>query len=88
MSLERFVNKELTHAAERTTARFITGFEDDVAVYHAFELIQWDDVPGTKGTKGTKGTTGKLVESMVKPDTQEGLALVRQRFTEHALARI
>lgn len=82
MSLERFVNKELTYAAERTTARFITGFEDDVVVYHAFELIQWDDVPGTKGT------SGKLVESMVKPDTQEGLALVRQRFTEHALARI
>lgn len=82
MSLERFVNKELTHAAERTTARFITGFEDDVVVYHAFELIQWDDVPGTKGT------AGKLVESLVKPDTQEGLALVRQRFTEHALARI
>ena len=82
MSLERFVNKELTHAAERTTARFITGFEDDVVVYHAFELIQWGDVPGAKGT------TGKLVESMVKPDTQEGLALVRQRFTEHALARI
>mgnify|MGYP000004599409 FL=1 len=82
MSLERFINKELTHAAERTTARFITGFEDDVVVYHAFELIQWDDVPGTKGT------TGKFVESMVKPDTQEGLALVRQRFTEHALARI
>lgn len=82
MSLERFVNKELTYAAERTTARFITGFEDDVVVYHAFELIQWDDVPGTKCT------TGKLVESLVKPDTQEGLALVRQRFTEHALARI
>ena len=82
MSLERFVNKELTHAAERTTARFITGFEDDVVVYHAFELIQWDDVPGTKGT------SSKLVESLVKPDTQEGLALVRQRFTEHALARI
>lgn len=82
MSLERFVNKELTHAAERTTARLITGFEDDVVVYHAFELIQWDDVPGTKGT------FGKLVESLVKPDTQEGLALVRQRFKEHALARI
>ncbi len=82
MSLERFINKELTHAAERTTARFITGFEDDVVVYHAFELIQRDDVPGAKGA------TGKLVESMVKPDTQEGLALVRQRFTEHALARI
>ena len=82
MSLARFVTKELTHAAERTSARFITGFEDDVVVYHAFELIQWDDVPGTRGT------TGKLVESMVKPDTQEGLALVRQRFTEHALARI
>ncbi len=61
MSLERFINKELTHAAERTTARFITG---------------------------VKGATGKLVEGMVKPDTQEGLALVRQRFTEHALARI
>ena len=82
MSLERFVNKELTYAAERTTARFITGFEDNVVVYHAFELIQWDDVPGAKGT------TGKLVESMVKPDTQEGLANERQRFTEHALARI
>lgn len=82
MSLERFVNKELTCAAERTTARLITGFEDDVVVYRAFELIQWGDVPGTKGT------SGKLVESMVKPNTQEGLALVRQRFTEHALARI
>lgn len=82
MSLERFINKEFTYAADRTTARLVTGFEDDVVVYHAFELIKWEGVPGAKGT------FGKVEDAFIMPDTENGRALVRQRFTEHALARI
>lgn len=82
MSQTRFVNKELMHAAGRTTARLITGFEDDVPVYHAFEVIKWDGDPNTAGTVGT------VDEWNATPATTEGMNRLRELFRAHAVARI
>lgn len=82
MSSERFIEKEFTYAAERTTVRLITGFEDDSVAYHALEIIKWDTVPGAKGA------VGHVEEWDSVAPTAQNKAYLAQRFASHVQSRI
>lgn len=79
---EYFVNKEFTYAAERTTARLTTGFENDEPVYHAFTVIKWD------GTPGVNATQGELESWDALEPTPANLDILRAKFKEHVTARL
>lgn len=80
--MSRFIDKEFTYAAERTTARMVTGFENDEVAFHAFEVIKWDGVPGAKAVIGTLDTWRALLPS------PENRAAIAAEFNAHVAQRL
>ena len=84
MTISRFIDKEFTYAAERTTARVISGFEGDELAFYAFEVVKWDGHPGSPKT----GTCGQVEDWESHLPNINSRAQVMARFSQHVQARL